>query len=132
MAKHIGKVFRIKNSSCSSFKSFSHRDGKSSSKQNQKKKSNSDKNSGQKQETFPHFRHYHLSGHPALIVGEHSESEYKFRKVMHSDRDGRHLNEVVTPNPNKRDKEPMYIAKRVRHDKKNHFGKKYSWKYLKK
>lgn len=82
-----------------------------------------------KKETFPYFRHYYMSGHPALIVGEHSESEYKYRKVMHSDHDGRHLNEIVNPNPNKRDKEPMYIAKRVRHDKKKHFGKKYPWKY---
>ena len=31
----------------------------------------------------------------------------------------------------KRDKEPMYIAKRVRHDKKKYFGKKYPWKYRK-
>lgn len=51
---------------------------------------------------------------------------------MHSERDGRHLNEAVAPNPDKRDKEPMYIAKRVRHDKKNHFGKKYFWKYPRK
>ena len=117
MAKYVGKVFKIKNFS---------------SKQNQKKKRNPKQNSVHKQVSFPHFRHYYPSGHPALIVGEHSESEYKFRKVMHSERDGRHLNEAVTPNPDKRDKEPMYIAKRVRHDKKNHFGKKYSWKYSKK
>ena len=49
----------------------------------------------------------------------------------HGDRDGRHLNEKVYPNPNRRDKEPMYIAKRVRHDEKKHFGKKYPWKYKK-
>ena len=45
---------------------------------------------------------------------------------MHNDKDGRHLNEKVFPNPNKRDKEPMYIAKRIRHDKKDNFS---SWKY---
>ena len=82
-------------------------------------------------ENYPHFRQYLKSGHPALIVSEHTESEYKYRKVMHNERDGRHPNEKVYPNPNKRDKEPMYIAKRVRHDKKKYFGKKYPWKYRK-
>lgn len=82
-------------------------------------------------ETYPHFRRYLKSGHPALIVAEHSTTEYKYRKVMHNERDGRHLNEVVYPNPNRRDTNPMYIAKRVRHDKKKYFGKKYSWKYKK-
>ena len=82
-------------------------------------------------EIYPHFRHYLKSGHPALIVAEHSEKEYKYRKVMHGERDGRHLNEKVYPNPNRRDKEPMYIAKRVRHDEKKYFGKKYPWKYKK-
>ncbi|MBQ7332866.1 MAG: hypothetical protein IJW38_00785 [Clostridia bacterium] len=86
-------------------------------------------NTGKTKETYPHFRHYLKSNHPALIVSEHSDSEYKYRKVMHSERDGRHVNEKVYPNPNKRDKEPMYIAKRVRHDKKKYFGKKYPWKY---
>lgn len=80
-------------------------------------------------EEYPHFRRYRKNGHPALIVGEHSEQEYKFRKVMHSDRDGRHLNEKVSPNPNRYDKEPMYIAKRVRHDRKGAFGEKLPWKY---
>lgn len=83
-------------------------------------------------DTYPHFRYYKKSKHPALIVAEHSEEEYKYRKVMHGDRDGRHLNEKVHPNPNKKDPEPMYIAKRVRHDKKLNFGKKYPWKYPKK
>lgn len=86
---------------------------------------------GKAKEKFPHFRHYLKANHPALIVAEHSETEYKYRKVMHSERDGRHLNEKVYPNPNKRDKEPMYIAKRIRHDKKKYFGKKYPWKYEK-
>ena len=82
-------------------------------------------------ETYPHFRPYLRSGHPALIVGEHSASEYRYRKVMHSDRDGRHLNEKVFPNPNPRDSKPMHIARRVRHDKKKYFGKRLSWKYRK-
>lgn len=85
----------------------------------------------EKKETYPHFRKYTKSGHPALIVGEHSENEYQYRKVMHSDRDGRHLNEKIYPNPNKSDKKPMYIAKRVRHDEKRYFPKKYPWKYKK-
>lgn len=49
---------------------------------------------------------------------------------MHSERDGRHINEKVYPNPNRSDKRPMYIAKRVRHDKKNHFeANSLPWKY---
>ena len=84
-----------------------------------------------KKENYPYFRKYIKSGHPALIVGEHSNTEYNYRKVMHSERDGRHLNEKVYPNPNKSDERPMYIAKRVRHDKKGYFTKKYPWKYKK-
>lgn len=83
-------------------------------------------------ERFPHFRRYKKSGHPALITSEYSEKEYNYRKVMHSDRDGRHLNEKVSPNPNTRDPRPMYITKRVRHDEKKYFGEKLPWKYIKK
>lgn len=83
-----------------------------------------------KKDTFPHFRKYKKSNHPALITGEKTKTEYNYRKVMHSERDGRHLNEKVYPNPNPKDKKPMYIGKRVRHDKKENFSKwKYSWKY---
>ncbi len=83
-----------------------------------------------RRETYPHFRYYKRSGHPALIVGEHSPKEYKYRKVMHSSKDGKRNNERVYPNPDKRDKEPMYIAKRVRHDEKNAFeAHALSWKY---
>ena len=86
-----------------------------------------------KKEEYPHFRHYRKSGHPALITGEHSNSEYKYRKVMHSEKDGRHFNETVRPNPNRNDSRPMYITKRVRHDKKKNFSNwKYPWKYPKK
>ena len=83
-----------------------------------------------KKDTFPHFRKYKKSNHPALITGEKTNTEYNYRKVMHSEKDGRHLNEKVYSNPNPKDKKPMYIGKRVRHDKKENFSKwKYSWKY---
>lgn len=83
-------------------------------------------------EFYPHFRKYLKSGHPTLIVSERSESEYNYRKVMHSDRDGRHLNEKVDPNPNPKDSRPMFIGKRVRHDEKKYFGKRFPWVYPKK
>ena len=89
-----------------------------------------------KKETFPHFRQYKKSNHPALIVGEQStdkKEEWKNRKVSHKDRDGRHLNEKVFPNPNPKDKRPMYIGKRVRHDEKKFFSSwKYPWNYRQK
>ena len=86
-----------------------------------------------KDEEYPHFRKYKVNNHPALIVQEHSSEEYDFRKVTHAERDGRHLNEKVDPNPNPADPKPMYIAKRIRHDKKANFSKnKYPWKMPKK
>ena len=82
---------------------------------------------------YPHFRYYKKSKHPALIVGEQPINEYQYRKVMHDEKDGRHLNEIVYPNPNKADKEPMCIAKRIRHDKKTNFNNMpLPWKYPKK
>lgn len=82
---------------------------------------------------YPHFRYYKKSGHPALIVGERNQGrkeEYKYRKVMHGGKDGRHLNETVCPNPDPDDPEPMNIAKRVRHDLKNNFEERpLPWKY---
>lgn len=81
-------------------------------------------------EKFPHFRYYVKSKHPALIVGEQPVEEYRYRKVMHSEKDGNRSNEKVDPNPNPRDKRPMYIGKRVRHDKKKYFeNKPLPWKY---
>lgn len=85
---------------------------------------------------FPHFRYYRKSGHPTLIVGEqvndNLDEEYRYRKVMHGDRDGRHLNEMVYPNPDPKDPDPMYIAKRVRHDLKDNFeNTPLPWKYQK-
>lgn len=85
---------------------------------------------------YPHFRYYRKSKHPALIVGEQKtgvKEEYRYRKVTHSDRDGRHLNEKVDPNPNPKDPDPMYIGKRIRHDVKDNFSPKpLPWKYSKK
>lgn len=83
-------------------------------------------------ETFPHFRHYLKSNHPALITGEIEPDEYKYRKVTHSEREGRHKNEKVEPNPDPTDDRPMYIVKRPRHDKKKYFGKRLPWKPPKK
>ena len=76
--------------------------------------------------TYPHFRYYKKSKHPALITEERSKDEYNYRKVTHSERDGRHLNEKVYPNPDPKDSKPMYIGKRVRHDRKDNFS---TWQY---
>ncbi len=82
---------------------------------------------------YPHFRYYKKSGHPALIVGEQPVEEYKYKKVTHSQYDGRHLNDKLDPNPNPRDKQTMYIGKRVRHDKKKNFEETpLPWKYPRK
>ena len=84
-------------------------------------------------EKFPHFRYYKKSKHPALITGEHSVTEYRYRKVMHSGKDGGRINECVYPNPNPKDKKPMFIGRRTRHVDKENFSKwKYPWKYPKK
>ncbi len=83
-------------------------------------------------QVFPHFRKYKKSNHPAMITGEYSEEEWNYRKVMHGDRDGRHLNETFDPNPNPLDLEPMHVARRVRHDNKENFSKwRYRWKIKK-
>ena len=90
------------------------------------------RNRKKKKENFPHFRKYLKSNHPALIVSEKTEDEYNYRKVTHSEKDGRHFNERVHPNPNHKDREDMFIGKRIRHDKKKNFSKwKYPWKYNK-
>lgn len=81
-------------------------------------------------ETYPHFRYYNKSKHPALITDEHSADEYQYRKVTHSERETRHINEKVYPNPNPLDPKPMFIVKRKRHDKKKNFSEwKYPWRY---
>ena len=52
-----------------------------------------------------------------LIVGEMSSSkcnvtveEYRYRKIMHVEKNGRHLNEKIKPNPDRSDPNPMYLA----------------------
>ncbi len=85
-----------------------------------------------KDDTYPHFRHYTKSGHPALIL-ESEEENYKFRRVTSSEKSGHHKNEKVDPNPDKRRKTPMYIVKAIQKDKKTAFSRwKYPWKYPKK
>lgn len=94
---------------------------------------------------YPHFWYYKKSQHPALIVGEQKGAktnkqgvevetdEYRYRKVMHGEKDGDRKNEKVYPNPNPKDPEPMYIGKRVRHDDKENFNEiPLPWKYPKK
>lgn len=82
---------------------------------------------------YPHFRYYKKSGHPALIVGEQPKDEYRYRKVMHSEKDCKRTNEKIEPNPKPGDPDPMYIGKRVRHDKKLNFEPRpLPWKYPKK
>lgn len=82
-------------------------------------------------EKYPHFRYYLKGNHPALIVGEKADS-YNFRGVMHTAKDGKKNNEIVQPNPNRKDKKPMYISRRIKHDKKVFFAKnKLPWKYPK-
>ena len=81
-------------------------------------------------ETYPPFRYYRKSKHPTLITGERSQDEYNYRKVMHSEKDGKRRNEKIYPNPNPRDKKPMYIGKRIRHDEKRNFDTiPLPWKY---
>ena len=91
------------------------------------------KNKSSKKEVFPHFRHYMKSNHPAMITSEYSEDEFNFRKVTHNEKDGRHLNTKIDPYPNPKDSKPMYVTKRIRHDKKRNFSKwKYPWNKPKK
>lgn len=100
---------------------------------------------GRVEAPYPHFRYSKKSKHPALIVGEqkgkkvdingneHTTEEYRYRKVMHGEKEGGRTNETVYPNPNPKDPKPMRIAKRVRHDDKEHFEEKpLPWKYPKK
>lgn len=85
---------------------------------------------------YPHFRYYKKSKHPALIVGEQKRDEvdeYKYRKVTHSEREGRHINEKIYPNPNPKDNRAMYAVRRVRHDDKNNFNESpLPWRFPKK
>ncbi len=118
--------------------SRSNRNTKNSNKRNiGDKKQNQSKKQERVEAPYPHFRKYLKSKHPALILGERrndkNEEEYQYRKVMHGEKDGRHNNEKVYPNPKPGDKEPMYIGKRKRYDLKKFFSlKPYKWKYPKK
>lgn len=92
---------------------------------------------GRVEAEYPHFRYYKKSQHPALITGEQvnekKQDEYNYRKVMHSEKDGKRNNEKIEPNPNPRDSKPMYIGRRTRHDVKSNFDEKpLPWKYPKK
>ncbi len=108
-----------------------------------KKKNSKEKMNQRVEAAYPHFRYYKKSKHPALIVGEQKSikktvqgvgvvDEYKYRKVMHSKKDGKRNNEIVYPNPNCQDKRPMFIGKRIRHDNKDNFeNRPLPWKYPK-
>lgn len=79
--------------------------------------------------TYPHFRYYIKSGHPAMILNSVDE-DYTFRRVTSSEKSGHHKNEKVYPNPDKSRDTPMYIVKAVQRDRKKFFSKWiYSWKY---
>ena len=94
---------------------------------------NKKKNNNRVDAPYPHFRYYKKSRHPALIVGEQPVEEYQYRKVMHGEKDGSRQNEMIYPNPNPADPNPMGISRRVRHDKKEYFeDKPLPWKYPKK
>lgn len=82
---------------------------------------------------FPHFRNYKRSKHPALIVGHATKNKhrdsYMFRKVSHSTNMTQRGYEVVKPNPNPKDPDPMYIENKKRVDYKEKFGKRLPWEY---
>lgn len=87
----------------------------------------------QTKETYPHFRHYKKSGHPALILYPEGEEKYEFRRVTSSEFSGHHRNEKIEPNPDKRRITPMYIVKQHQTDLRKNFSSwKYPWKYPKK
>lgn len=83
----------------------------------------------------PHFRYYRKSKHPAMIVGEakikKEKDGYLYRKTSHSPGLTKRSHEKVSPNPNPRDPNPMYIEKRKRTDFKHKFGPDLGWKYKK-
>ena len=64
-------------------------------------------------ETYPHFRHYKKSGHPALILSPEGDDKYKFRRVTSSEFSGHHKNEKIEPNPDKRRKSCKYCKSRI-------------------
>lgn len=118
---------------------------KTSSRQTSNRKTQSKQKTERVEASYPHFRYYKKSKHPALILGEQKgkrkddegnereTDEYRYRKVMHGGKEGGRNNETIFPNPNPKDSKPMQIAKRVRHDEKENFEKTpLPWKYPKK
>ena len=81
---------------------------------------------------FPHFRKYKRSNHPALIVGsatiKKNDDGFLYRKTSHSPGVSKRSSEKVSPNPNPKDPNPMYIEKRKRADYRHKFGEKLNWK----
>lgn len=83
-------------------------------------------------ETYPHFRKYFKSNHPALITKDCGD-DYEFRRVTSAEFSGHHKNEKVFPNPDQSRKTPMYIVKAKQKDNKKRFSLwKYPWSYEKK
>lgn len=84
---------------------------------------------------FPHFRIYKRSKHPALILGnariKKSKDSYLYQKTSHSEGVTNKGYKKIFPNPNPRDKEPMYVENKKRVDFKEKFGPKLPWKYNK-
>ena len=83
--------------------------------------------------SFPHFRIYKKSKHPALIldyanIDKHHDG-YLYRKTSHSKKMTQKGCEKVFPNPNPIDQKPMYIEKKKRVDYKMQFGKKLPWEF---
>ena len=85
---------------------------------------------------FPHFRMYKRNNHPALILGtakiKKSDDGFIYRKASHSKGLTQRGYEKVSPNPNPKDPNPMYIEKRKRVDFKERFTTILPWKYKQK
>ena len=85
---------------------------------------------------FPHFRIYKRSKHPALILNhatkDREDDSFLYRKTSHSKGLTKGGFTTVSPNPNPKDKNPMYIENKKRVDYKIKFSKKLPWKFPKK
>ena len=75
-----------------------------------------------------HFRIYLRSNHPAYIIGEDGDC-YLFHRVTSSPKNGRHLNWMISPNPDTKRKTPMFIVKKKQRDKKKRFGKRLNYNF---
>ena len=87
-------------------------------------------------EEFPHFRIYKKSKHPVLIVDHATIKKEKdgflYKKASHSSGLTKRGFSVITPNPDPKDKKPMFIENRRRKDFKHKFGPRLPWKSPKK